>query len=261
MGVIYITLIAVIGGIILLGIILILLLARYIYVRFIKRERLRTGIDIVMGLPGAGKTTYAAYLAKRHLKAGYPVYSNVPIDGAREFDVDRDALVYMIENALIIIDEAGIEHDNRAWQNFKARYTKFYKLHRHYHLRIVLFSQHYEDIDKKIKTITENICVVTRAFVKYFIRVKKIRSYIEINEEGQIVLKYDWVPRILGGVKWHFAPAVWGTFDSWSHEELPEKEWEIYKVNKDQARKNAGKEKKYRLRRIKGKLPRSIKLS
>ena len=258
---IYITLIAVIGGIILLGIILILLLARYIYVRFIKRERLRTGIDIVMGLPGAGKTTYAAYLAKRHIKAGYPVYSNVPINGAREFDVDRDALVYMVENALIIIDEAGLEHDARAWQNFKARYTKFYKLHRHYHLRIVLFSQHFEDIDKKIKTITENICVVTRAFVKYFIRVKKIRSYIEINEEGQIVLKYDWVPRILGGVKWHFAPAVWGTFDSWSHEELPEKEWKVYQVDKKQAKENAGKVKKHKLGSKKHKLPKSMKLS
>ena len=242
-------------------VILILILVRYIYVRFVKREKLRTGIDIVMGLPGAGKTTYAAYLAKRHLRAGYPVYSNVPIDGAREFDVDRDALIYMIENALIIIDEAGIEHDNRAWQSFKARYTKFYKLHRHYHLRIVLFSQHYEDIDKKIKTITENICVVTRAFVKYFIRVKKIRSYIEINDEGQIVLKYDWVPRILGGVKWHFAPVVWGTFDSWSHEELPEKEWKVYQVDKKRARKNAGKDKKYKLGRKKHKLPRSIKLS
>lgn len=242
-------------------IILILIFVRYIFVRFIRREKLRTGIDIVMGLPGAGKTTYAAYLAKRHIKAGYNVYSNVPINGAREFDVDRDALVYMIENALIIIDEAGIEHDNRAWQNFKARYTKFYKLHRHYHMRIVLFSQHYEDIDKKIKTITENICVVTRAPIKYFIRIKKIRSFIEINEEGQIVLKYDWVPRLLGGIKWHFAPAVWGTFDSWSHDELPEKEWAVYKVDKDQARKNAGKEKKFRLGRIKGKLPRSIKLS
>jgi len=242
-------------------IILILLLVRYIYVRFIRKERLRTGIDIVMGLPGAGKTTYAAYLAKRHLKAGYPVYSNVPIDGAREFDVDRDALIYMIENALIIIDEAGLEHDARAWQNFKARYTKFYKLHRHYHLRIVLFSQHYEDIDKKIKTITENICVVTRSPIKYFIRVRKIRSYIEINEEGQIVLKYDWVPRILGGVKWHFAPAVWGTFDSWSHEELPQKDWQVYKVDKKKAKENDDKAKKHKFRRMKDELPKSMRLS
>ena len=128
-------------------VILILLLVRYIYVRFVKKEKLRTGIDIVMGLPGAGKTTYAAYLAKRHIKAGYPVYSNVPIDGAREFDVDRDALVYMVENALSIIDEAGIEHDARAWQNIKARKTKFYKLQRHYHLRIVLVSQKFETKD------------------------------------------------------------------------------------------------------------------
>lgn len=245
-----------------IGIILILILVRYIYVRFIRKEKLRTGIDIVMGLPGAGKTTYAAYLAKKHIKAGYPVYSNVPIHGAREFDVDRDALVYLIENALIIIDEAGIEHDNRAWQNFKARYTKFYKLHRHYHLRIVLFSQHYEDIDKKIKTITEHISVVTRSPIKFFIRAKKIRSYIAIDENGQIVLKYEWVPRLLGGVRLHFAPAVWGSFDSWSKDELPSKEWDVYKVDKAVAKSNykINKERKLRNGGRGIGLPKSLKL-
>ncbi len=245
---------------ILIGIILILILARYIYVRFIRKIKLRTGIDIVMGLPGAGKTTYAAYLAKKHIKAGYPVYSNVPIHGAREFDVDMDALVYLIENALIIIDEAGIEHDNRAWQNFKARYTKFYKLHRHYHLRIVLFSQHYEDIDKKIKTITEHISVVKRSLIKYFIRVKKIRSYIAIDENGQIVLKYEWVPRLLGGVRLHFAPAVWGSFDSWSKDELPSKEWNVYKVDKVVAKSNYKINKKRKFKEGRGiGLPKPLK--
>ena len=39
-------------------------------------------LTIYFGVPGSGKTTMAAYLAKR-FKRGYNVWSNVPITGTK----------------------------------------------------------------------------------------------------------------------------------------------------------------------------------
>ena len=44
-------------------------------------EILKTGIEIIMGRPGIGKTTYLALMAKKSLRNGIPVYSNVDIAG------------------------------------------------------------------------------------------------------------------------------------------------------------------------------------
>jgi GTPase SAR1 family protein len=40
-----------------------------------------TGIEIVMGKPGVGKSTYCAKVAKQYLDKAVPVWSNYPIKG------------------------------------------------------------------------------------------------------------------------------------------------------------------------------------
>lgn len=98
-------------------------------------------LNVYFGVPGSGKTTFAAYLTKwalhenalirfcrkhqnpvtrvilnsRYLKRRIDVYSNVPITGAYQLDAKTDIGHYMIENAKVIIDEAGIEYNNRSY--------------------------------------------------------------------------------------------------------------------------------------------------
>ena len=100
-------------------------------------------LNVYFGVPGSGKTTFAAYLTRwalhenalirfcrknqnfltrpilnsKYLKRRIDVYSNVPITGAYQLDAKADIGNYMIENAKVIIDEAGIEYNNR---NYKA---------------------------------------------------------------------------------------------------------------------------------------------
>lgn len=101
-------------------------------------------LNIYFGVPGSGKTTVAAHIfrkankeakiitwCKKHKRKKIPrfilkssffkrqldVYSNVPITGAYELNPNQDIGIHHIENAKIIIDEAGIEYNNR---NFKA---------------------------------------------------------------------------------------------------------------------------------------------
>lgn len=67
-----------------------------------------TGIYLYFGLPRSGKSTYAAKLAKKALTAGRAVYSNFPIRGT--FQITKDDIgKYLMEDCLIIIDEAGVD--------------------------------------------------------------------------------------------------------------------------------------------------------
>ena len=113
-------------------------------------------LNVYFGVPGSGKTTFAAYLTRRalhenilirfcrrhrnrltnlllnsrYLKRRIDVYSNVPITGAYRLDAKKDIGFCMIENAKVTIDEAGIEYNNRNYKSFPPESIYFYKYHR-----------------------------------------------------------------------------------------------------------------------------------
>jgi hypothetical protein len=125
-----------------------------------------TGIEIYMGPPRSGKTTMSALLARDYLRKGYTVYSNYPITGCRKLNVN-DLMKFNIENALVIMDEAGLDFDSRDFTKFKKEWVEFFKLHGHYKLRIAIFTQYWDDVDKKIRTITNYICCLRRTIIPY----------------------------------------------------------------------------------------------
>ena len=110
-------------------------------------------LNVYFGVPGSGKTTFAAYLTRRalhenilirfcrrhrnrltnlllnsrYLKRRIDVYSNVPITGAYRLDAKKDIGFCMIENAKVTIDEAGIEYNNRNYKSFPPEAIYFYK--------------------------------------------------------------------------------------------------------------------------------------
>lgn len=113
-------------------------------------------LNIYFGVPGSGKTTYAAYLAKQaqresiiirlcrrfpcrfthwilsgsNWKRAYPVWSNVPIQGTYQLNAKSDIGVYMIQDGKMIIDEAGVEFNNRDYKAFPKSAIRFFKYHR-----------------------------------------------------------------------------------------------------------------------------------
>ena len=94
--------------------------------------------DVYFGVPGSGKTTFAAYLAKKRLKKRGRVLSNVNIKGTYEVKKD-DIGQYMIKNCLLLIDEAGVDYNNRNYKKFDDDSTYFFKYHRHYNVDIAIF--------------------------------------------------------------------------------------------------------------------------
>lgn len=145
--------------------------------------------------PGGGKTTLAADLVRSVMhdaeKENKKVYSNVPIIGAYRFDLD-DLGKYEIENAVIILDEAGSKLSNRNWQhNLNMRQITTLKYHRHLNLDIWLFSQSYGDVDNKFRELTTGLYMLKKSMIPFRINAKAIVKNVDLIN-GQIVDYYEW---------------------------------------------------------------------
>lgn len=192
---------------------------------FMKKQN---SFSIYFGVPGSGKSTIAAYLAKRYLRKKKNVYSNVPIKGCYEIDAKEDIGTYMIKDGLLIIDEAGIEYNNRDFKEFTKRQLAFYKKHRHYNIDVVIFSQGYDDMDKKLRTLATSMYLVKRSIIPIWVVIKRIKKFIGIDEMTKdIVDQYEFGIPILD-TKWLAAYKLWPMFKTHQREDYPSKEFNIY---------------------------------
>ena len=178
--------------------------------------------DIYFGVPGSGKTTFAAYLAKKRLKKKGKVLANVPIKGT--YQVERsDIGHYMIDNCMLLIDEAGVDYNNRKYKSFTDEEVYFFKYHRHYNVDIAIFSQGYDDMDKKLRTLATRLYIVKKSILPGFIKRKLITKRIGIDKmTKQIIDQYSFA---IFGTKYIYCPKLWKLFNSYSYKELPEKEF------------------------------------
>lgn len=188
-------------------------------------------LDIVYGGPGSGKSTYACFLARKALASGVPVYSNVPITGCYKLE-KSDLGFYSIPPSLVILDEAGVEFNNR---DFKHNFTgqggkpslEWFKKHRHEGCQILVLSQGFDDMDKKIQTLGSHYWIARHSLIPGFITLRQIRKRPMIDENTHSPVDfYDWVPFSKRRV---FMRLLWKYFDSFDRLNLPCKEWEFYK--------------------------------
>ena len=209
-------------------------------------------VNVYFGVPGSGKTTFAAHLTKwalhenviirwcrkhnnwlsqrilnsKYLKRRIDVFSNVPITGAYKLDAKTDIGKYMIQDAKLIIDEAGIEYNNRDYKSFSKDAIYFYKYHRHYETSVDIFSQSYDDMDITLRRLAQNFYVVRKSLVPFCVVARRIRRKVGVDEQTkQIADLYSMGVPIIDS-KRIFSPPLWKMFNSYSRKELPKKEWE-----------------------------------
>lgn len=191
---------------------------------------------VVFGVPGSGKSTLATKLARQEIdkydvgKDHFKVFSNFFIEGAIELDPLSDIGVYDIRNAIIIIDEAGIDFNNRKYKTFPDRILKWAKLHRHYKCSVFVFSQAFDDMDITFRRIAQSYWVCRKLPFKVLL-VRPIRRVIGIDEQThQIVDWYFWD-------NWHIKLVLmkkyWKFFDSYDAPLLEPKKWTRYKKKKE----------------------------
>lgn len=211
-------------------------------------------LNVYFGVPGSGKTTFAAHLTKwalheniiiricrrynnfltrwilnsGYLKRRIDVYSNVPITGAYQLDAKSDIGHYMIQDAKIIIDEAGIEYNNRNFKSFPPESIYFYKYHRHYQTSVDVFSQSYEDMDVTLRRLAQNFYVVRKSFVPFCVVARRIRRKVGVDEQTKQIADLYSMGLPFLDTKRIFSPPLWKMFNSYSRKELPTKDWSVW---------------------------------
>lgn len=193
-------------------------------------------VSLYFGLPGAGKTTLMAHMAIKGIKSKryLHVYGNVhmQIDGYTY--IDNECIgVYDLSDCLILIDEATLFADSRAYKSFDRGKLEYFLEHRHYNADICLFTQQWDGVDRKIRVITDRVYYVFKGILlgKWFSTYYRIPYGIIIPDPhkdksseklGEIVQGYC-KPNILIRLfaPKLFRPKYYKYFDSWERRELP----------------------------------------
>ena len=230
-----------------------LIIIVFLWIQFdnIRHPKHALQLNVYFGVPGSGKTTFAAYLARaanresiiirlchrfpcrftnwilsgHNWKRKIPVYSNVPIKGTYKLDCMKDIGNIMIENGKMIIDEAGIEFNNRNHKEFPKPAIKFFKLHRHYGVSVDVFSQSHEDMEVTLRRLAQNMYVVKKSLIPHFIVIKRILRKVGIDENTHQLCDHYYFGLPVLGSKWIYCPPLWKLFDSYECPDLPPKDW------------------------------------
>jgi len=183
-----------------------------------------------MGAPGSGKTTLAAHFAKVFFKSkkydDKNIFCNVPILHTKRLDVETDMGKFLVEDGIVIIDEGGIEFNNRNYMNLDKRVIKFAKLYRHYGITSFLFFSQSMDIDVTFTRLCDRICIVSKSLLPYFIKIRTVRKFIGIDDmTHQLVDQYEFKPL---GKHLIFMPTCWKYFDTYETPYLPSKDFLLW---------------------------------
>lgn len=215
-------------------------------------------IKCIFGAPGCGKTTILAKYGIKALNKGINVYTiNFELPGAIKINFS-DLGIYKFEKCLILIDEITIEADNRDFKTFDKKVKEFFILHRHLKTNIIYTTQNYENADKKIRDVTNELWYMAKScipIINKFTACKRIYRKININEyTSDLTLGYRFCSFIeslfASNFELVYRPKYYKYFDTYDNLGLenrpkyPLKAKKINKLNYDiKYYKNKGKEK------------------
>lgn len=138
---------------------------------------------LVFGKKGSGKSTYLVRLAQQHLKKGWNVYTNMEelyMPGVRHFDIKHLGDFVPEARSLLLLDEVGMIWDARDYKLFKPSVRDFFKLQRHYHVKVYMASQTF-DVDKKIRDLCDGM-FLHQNFARVFTVGKRIVRKVVITQ-------------------------------------------------------------------------------
>lgn len=192
-------------------------------------------VSLYFGLPGCGKTTLMVQKAIQAVKSDryLHVYTNVPISVPGVTFIDNDCIgKYNLSDCCILIDEATLFADSRDYKKFPKHQIEYFLLHRHYNSDVLLFTQQWDGVDKKIRVITDRVYYVykTKITGHWFTKHYRIPYGIVIPDPhdkssseklGEIVQGYC-KPSIFIRMfaKWTYRPDYYQYFDSWQRPSL-----------------------------------------
>lgn len=190
-------------------------------------------VSLYFGLPGCGKTTMLSYLALKAIKGTKydNVYSNVELNIPGIIYIPDDVIgKYELHDGLLLIDEATLFADSRDYKNFSKGRLEFFLKHRHRNIDIILFTQQWDGVDRKIRVITDRVYYVFKGVFlgHWFSTIWKIPYKVMFPNEdgdraGEIIMGYVKPPIFVRFfAKKVYRPPLYKYFDSWELDPLPE---------------------------------------
>lgn len=186
-------------------------------------------ITCYFGVPGVGKNTLLTMFARREIlrkKFNLPgayehIYSDFYIKGAEKFDYQYFK-THKVYDSLILIEEMGLNADNRKFKTFTNEERDYFVLHRHIGNDIIYATQDYSMVDSKIRALTQELWYMSKSVVpllKHFTLAKRIYRCVNINEHsGELVMGYRFCNIIeslfVSNCKICFRPFYYKYFDS-----------------------------------------------
>lgn len=160
------------------------------------------------------------------------VYSNVKMSIPGLTFIDNECIGrYQLDHALILIDEATLFADSRAYKEFDKQKLSFFLQHRHYKCDIILFTQQWDGVDRKIRVITDRVYYVYKGLFlgRWFSCFYRIPYGIIIPDKrsnggqlGEIIQGYSKPPLMVRLMATKvFRPFYYRFFDSFEAPELP----------------------------------------
>lgn len=217
-------------------------------------------LTMVFGKKGSGKSTLMVRLAYKYLGLGWNVFCTERLDGCIHINYRDIGYKQIPPYSVLLVDEVGMIWDNRNYKDFKPEVRDWFKLQRHYKVKVVLFSQTF-DIDKKLRDLTDDMYLCTNV-LRVFTWAKRITRRVVLVKPGPDTparideeLAYDgilWWP--FGSRILTFIPRWAPFFDSHNCPVLPSSEWvpepELHiPKSLQKARKKSRRKSKYRVMR------------
>ncbi len=191
------------------------------------------GVSLYFGLPGSGKTTVASAIAvseQKKIERGRSNYNRVLTNFAVNypgiFHINgTDLGKYQFNNALVILDEASLVADSRDHKSFSFEMKSFFLLHRHFRCDVILFTQCWDGVDKRIRVITDRCFYIRKGrFLRSFSIIERIPYGIVIPKKdddssekyGEIIQGYfraPWYIRMFS--KRFYRPRWYKFFDTY----------------------------------------------
>lgn len=194
----------------------------YAFILFSNRYVNLFDIEMYFAPPGVGKTVFLNKLAYKYRKSWHIYSTSNDVTG--EY-IDPSSLGKFVfsrkENNLLLIDESSILFNNRNYKTFGDDLRRFFKLHRHMHLKIIMASQDFEDVDKTIRKLTTRYYMLDR-FCGLWVRARRIRKILTLttaqgSEAGTITDSYEYMPLLSRGSRQYaFLPKWVGKTDSFN---------------------------------------------
>lgn len=139
-------------------------------------------LTMVFGKKGSGKSTLMVRMAYEYLAMGWTVFCTERLDGCIHINYEDIGFKEIPPNSLLLVDEVGMIWDNRNFKNFKNEVRDWFKLQRHYKVKVVLFSQTF-DIDKKLRDLTDDMFLCTNV-ARVFSWAKRITRRVVLVQPG-----------------------------------------------------------------------------